>query len=229
MYAEFLNIFNSQYQVYLTERANPRNTLSVPLHPNQQPPHQFLHQSLLQPMFRPPLRPPPQPQSLPQHQSTHQQQLVFGSHEHISLVNANNQEKSQQFQQVRTPYPFMPYQVPTLEKFQNQFSPVQVKPENPFNLPNLWNFSHQARDNQEPILNNNVLAKNIGTGDLKKKRTVFSRKMLQRLEGVYRVKRFISLEDKENLSRELGLTPLQVKIWFQNRRMKEKKMGLQMK
>lgn len=79
------------------------------------------------------------------------------------------------------------------------------------------------------ILSKNVSEKNTGISEFKKKRTVFTPKMLQRLEGVYKVKRFISQEDKDNLSRELGLTPLQVKIWFQNRRMKEKKNGPQIK
>lgn len=100
--------------------------------------------------------------------------------------------------------------------------------ENPFSLPNPFGaMSHPVCENQRPNFNNNVPENNVRVNEFKKKRTVYSQEMVQRLEGVYKVKRFISTNDKENLSRELGLTPLQVKIWFQNRRMKEKKIGSQ--
>ena len=57
----------------------------------------------------------------------------------------------------------------------------------------------------------------------KKSRTCFSRYQLQQLEMRYRVQRYLPTTDRRQLARELSMSDQQVKTWYQNRRMKEKR------
>ncbi|XP_015764587.1 PREDICTED: homeobox protein BarH-like 1 [Acropora digitifera] len=54
-------------------------------------------------------------------------------------------------------------------------------------------------------------------------RTVFTRKQLLDLEQRFDKEKYLSTHGRNNLAHQLQLTPLQVKTWFQNRRMKWKK------
>ena len=70
------------------------------------------------------------------------------------------------------------------------------------------------------------------TGAMKRRRklrTVFTAKQLAGLERTFAAKKYLSVPDRIKLAMELELTDTQVKTWFQNRRMKEKKAaeGLQ--
>ena len=57
----------------------------------------------------------------------------------------------------------------------------------------------------------------------RKLRTVFTAKQLAGLERTFAAKKYLSVPDRIKLAMELELTDTQVKTWFQNRRMKEKK------
>lgn len=57
----------------------------------------------------------------------------------------------------------------------------------------------------------------------KKTRTVFSRSQIFRLESMFELKRYLSSSERSSLAKNLNLTETQVKIWFQNRRMKWKR------
>ena len=57
----------------------------------------------------------------------------------------------------------------------------------------------------------------------RKLRTVFTAKQLAGLERTFAAKQYLSVPDRIKLAMELELTDTQVKTWFQNRRMKEKK------
>eukprot|EP00111_Clytia_hemisphaerica_P023679 TCONS_00069782-protein len=57
----------------------------------------------------------------------------------------------------------------------------------------------------------------------KKSRTVFTKKQINELESVFYQKRYLTIKDREELSRRLTLTENQVKVWFQNRRNKWKR------
>lgn len=46
------------------------------------------------------------------------------------------------------------------------------------------------------------------------------------LEERFKLHRYVNASDRERLAVTLGLTPTQVKIWFQNRRYKCKRMEL---
>ncbi|KAI3380346.1 hypothetical protein SNEBB_003315 [Seison nebaliae] len=54
-------------------------------------------------------------------------------------------------------------------------------------------------------------------------RTVFTEKQLKYLEERFAAQKYLSSEDRKELSRQMSLSQLQIKTWFQNRRMKWKK------
>lgn len=63
-------------------------------------------------------------------------------------------------------------------------------------------------------------------GKARRIRTIFSEHQLFALEKKFQRQKYLSTPDRSDLAMSLGLTPLQVKTWYQNRRMKWKKMVL---
>ena len=57
----------------------------------------------------------------------------------------------------------------------------------------------------------------------KKRRVLFSKAQIQQLEERFSRQRYLSTLEREQLASALQLTPLQIKIWFQNHRYKFKK------
>ena len=57
----------------------------------------------------------------------------------------------------------------------------------------------------------------------RRSRTVFSEEQLEALEMAFKEKKYLSTPDRAELAERLGLTQVQVKTWYQNRRMKWKK------
>ncbi|ESO07621.1 hypothetical protein HELRODRAFT_148581, partial [Helobdella robusta] len=57
----------------------------------------------------------------------------------------------------------------------------------------------------------------------KKRRILFSKSQIHLLEKRFNQQRYLSTPEREQLATELRLTPIQIKIWFQNHRYKFKK------
>uniref|UniRef100_A0A1A9Z1S7 Homeobox domain-containing protein n=1 Tax=Glossina pallidipes TaxID=7398 RepID=A0A1A9Z1S7_GLOPL len=64
---------------------------------------------------------------------------------------------------------------------------------------------------------------------IKRTRTAFTNFQLMQLENEFKIKEYLHRTRRITIARKLGLCERQVKVWFQNRRMKEKrdKMGLE--
>ncbi|ESO00909.1 hypothetical protein HELRODRAFT_82552, partial [Helobdella robusta] len=60
-------------------------------------------------------------------------------------------------------------------------------------------------------------------GHRRKRRILFSQAQIYELERRFRQQKYLSAPEREHLATFIGLTPTQVKIWFQNHRYKTKK------
>ncbi|ROT74751.1 putative alpha-protein kinase 1 [Penaeus vannamei] len=63
-------------------------------------------------------------------------------------------------------------------------------------------------------------------GKLKRHRTVFTDSQLQRLEEEFQRQQYLVGPERRYLARQLDLSELQLKVWFQNRRIKWRKNQL---
>ncbi|CAB3400336.1 unnamed protein product [Caenorhabditis bovis] len=59
----------------------------------------------------------------------------------------------------------------------------------------------------------------------RKPRVLFTQNQVNELEDRFKKQRYVTASEREELARNLGLTATQVKIWFQNRRYKCKRLA----
>ena len=60
-------------------------------------------------------------------------------------------------------------------------------------------------------------------GKRRRKRTIFTAEQLKRLEDEFERQQYLVGNEREELANDLNLNETQVKIWFQNRRIKWRK------
>ncbi|KAM3967313.1 uncharacterized protein ACR2FA_011652 [Aphomia sociella] len=82
-----------------------------------------------------------------------------------------------------------------------------------------WLASHQPSTFYDD--KNNRRPRRVGPE--RKPRQAYSAKQLERLEAEFKLDKYLSVSKRMELSKALGLTEVQIKTWFQNRRTKWKK------
>nr|XP_029528151.1 homeobox protein BarH-like 2 isoform X1 [Oncorhynchus nerka] len=107
-------------------------------------------------------------------------------------------------------------------------SPGQV-PHLPLLSPQHHSRVSEASHSETPVSISSESDTEHSTTRLKKprrSRTIFTELQLMGLEKKFQKQKYLSTPDRLDLAQSLGLTQLQVKTWYQNRRMKWKKMVL---
>ncbi|XP_057673645.1 homeobox protein Dlx4a-like [Corythoichthys intestinalis] len=84
----------------------------------------------------------------------------------------------------------------------------------------------EEKEHEKPttILENGELRLNGNGKKIRKPRTIYSSLQLQALNQRFQQTQYLALPERADLASKLGLTQTQVKIWFQNKRSKYKKI-----
>lgn len=88
---------------------------------------------------------------------------------------------------------------------------------------------HQTDSSNHQIVSSSrsELRKNGKLRSKRKPRVLFSQSQVLELERRFKQQRYVSSQDREILAQALNLTATQVKIWFQNRRYKSKRIQIE--
>ncbi|XP_061561953.1 homeobox protein Dlx4b [Phycodurus eques] len=88
----------------------------------------------------------------------------------------------------------------------------------------LHGRSEHADHHKSPALENRDARLNGKGKKIRKPRTIYSSLQLQALHQRFQQTQYLALPERADLAAKLGLTQTQVKIWFQNKRSKYKKV-----
>lgn len=84
--------------------------------------------------------------------------------------------------------------------------------------------SDSDEDDASSVSSLNKTTHNSSTSSTRRKRTAFSNEQLIELEAEFQQRKYLSLVERSHIARSLHLSEIQVKIWWQNRRAKWKRI-----
>lgn len=88
------------------------------------------------------------------------------------------------------------------------------------NQPQKFQVPHSYAPQQQQVHHQTA---DLQAAKKKKMRTVFTRQQVTQLESVFNAKRYLTSSERNQLANLLHLSETQVKIWFQNKRNKQKR------
>ena len=120
----------------------------------------------------------------------------------------------------RSVVPQMP--IPMMNPYGFQAYPGLYPQGFPFINPHMQQFLHQTQPtNHQHVVPD--LETTSGSLKMKRNRTIFTPKQIERLENEFSKSQYMIGSDRVELARDLNLSETQVKVWFQNRRIKNRK------
>ncbi|XP_077019177.1 homeobox protein DLX-4 [Tamandua tetradactyla] len=118
-----------------------------------------------------------------------------------------------------------PYTQPATPRDSYLLCPQPAAPSQPLRGP-AGHPQEPEADSEKPLLSSKPSEKRLQASakKLRKPRTIYSSLQLQHLNQRFQHTQYLALPERAQLAAQLGLTQTQVKIWFQNKRSKYKKL-----